>query len=119
MLGAVVVGVGLNVGRMELPRDVEELATSLAALGVAGEREVLLVAILRAMDARLRLLEDPETPLKSLVSELNREDALNGRRLTVDGRTGVGSGIDEMGYLRVKGDDGKESRVASGHVSFW
>jgi BirA family transcriptional regulator, biotin operon repressor / biotin---[acetyl-CoA-carboxylase] ligase len=118
-LGAVVVGVGLNVGRMDLPRDVAELATSLAALGVASDREELLAAILRAIDVRLRLLEDPETPLKSLVSELNREDALNGRRLTVDGRTGVGSGIDEMGYLRVTGDDGKESRVASGHVSFW
>jgi BirA family biotin operon repressor/biotin-[acetyl-CoA-carboxylase] ligase len=115
-LGAVVVGVGLNVGRMELPRDVAELATSLAALGVESEREVLLAAILRAIEARLRRLEDPEMPLKSLVSELNREDALNGRRLTVDGRPGVGSGIDEMGYLRVTGDDGEESRIASGHV---
>jgi BirA family biotin operon repressor/biotin-[acetyl-CoA-carboxylase] ligase len=118
-LGSVVVGVGLNVGRLELPHDVQRLATSLEELGVRREREVLLLAILRAIEARLRLLEDPEMPLKSLVAELNAADALNGRRLVVDGVAGVGNGIDERGYLKLRTEYGEERSVASGHVSFW
>jgi BirA family biotin operon repressor/biotin-[acetyl-CoA-carboxylase] ligase len=118
-LGAVVVGVGLNVGRLELPRDVEERATSLARLGAPSDRETLLHAILGALEARLRLLEDPEMPLKGLVSELNRHDGLKGRRVVVGDVTGVGNGIDEMGYLRVTSDDGRQNVITSGHVSIW
>jgi len=117
-LGAVVVGVGLNVGRMELPSELENVATSLAALGASAAREPLLADILRALASRLSALatETPEMPLKSLVEELNQYDALKGRNLSVGGLVGTGAGIDAVGNLKVVDGAGVAHRVGSGHV---
>jgi len=116
-VGAVIVGVGLNVGQLELPNDVAKTATSLALLGVHAEREALLTAILRAVEARLVAIESPEKPLKRLVSELNSRDALRGKKLSVEGLLGVGAGIDERGCLKIMDEQGQEQIVTSGHVS--
>jgi BirA family biotin operon repressor/biotin-[acetyl-CoA-carboxylase] ligase len=121
-LAAVVVGVGLNVGLVDLPSDVAKAATSLALIGVNARREALLAASLKAVETRLASLQSPETPLKELVSELNAQDALRGRKLSVGDVTGVGGGIDERGCLRIVDDAATVHAVhtvTAGHVSFW
>jgi BirA family transcriptional regulator, biotin operon repressor / biotin---[acetyl-CoA-carboxylase] ligase len=116
-LGAVVVGVGLNVGRLELPSELAETATSLALLGVNVGREELLTSVLRALDARLSCLENPEMPLETLVTELGRFDALKGMKVRVDELTGIAAGIDEEGCLKVVDATGTTHKVVSGHVT--
>lgn len=116
-LGAVVVGVGLNVGRLVLPRELAETATSLAEVGVNVTREELLVNVLRALEARLRHLESSEMPLKSLVDELAAVDLLFGKKLRVDDVVGTGAGIDSEGCLKVRDDAGTTHRIVSGHVT--
>jgi BirA family biotin operon repressor/biotin-[acetyl-CoA-carboxylase] ligase len=117
-LTAAIVGVGLNVGRLELPCEFETQATSLAALGVSVERERLLVDILRAIEVRLAVLENenPETPLETLAEELSAFDALKGRKLHVENLLGCGAGIDGDGYLKVEDEAGMMHRIGSGHV---
>lgn len=117
-LGAAVVGVGLNVGRLELPDDVAARATSLAALGAGVVREHLLTAVLTELAVRLGELERGETPLGGLVTELSAHDALVGEQVTVGGVTGTATGIDALGNLEVLDGAGRVHRVASGHVTW-
>jgi BirA family biotin operon repressor/biotin-[acetyl-CoA-carboxylase] ligase len=115
-LAAAVVGVGLNVGRLELPSELELRATSLAVLGARVEREELLAAILRAFEARLTILEDPETPLETFAAELSAFDALKGRKLRVENLCGSGAGIDGEGCLKLVDEADVTHRIRSGHV---
>ena len=117
-LGAAVVGVGLNVGRLELPDDVAVRATSLATLGASVEREALLTLVLGELATRLDVLERGETPLGALVAELSSHDALAGERVTVGGVTGTATGIDAHGNLEVSDALGCIHRVTSGHVTW-
>jgi BirA family biotin operon repressor/biotin-[acetyl-CoA-carboxylase] ligase len=114
-LGAVVVGVGLNTGRLELPPDVQVRATSLAALGASVTREELLHTVLTELEARLARLED-RASLAALVTELSAHDALLGERVTVGELEGTASGIDELGNLKVLDATGRTHSVTSGHV---
>lgn len=118
-VGAVVVGVGLNTGRLEHLPELATTATSLGELGATVTREALLAAILRGTEARLALLESPEMPMKSLVAELVTWDALKGHEVTVGALRGVASGIDAMGKLAIADANGVTHRIASGHVSLW
>lgn len=115
-LSAAIVGIGLNVGRLELPSDIETNATSLATLGVHAEREELLRDIMRALEERLTRLEHPETPLATLSTELAAFDALFGRKLRVENLCGSGAGIDGEGCLKVLDESRVTHRVRSGHV---
>ena len=123
-LAAVVVGIGLNVGRVTLPSDVERRATSLAEAGVGDtDREALLVRILKELWTRLlhleRALEVPTeraTLPESLVSEFSRYDALRGLHISVDGVSGAAAGIDAAGNLLVETERGARYAVAAGHV---
>jgi BirA family biotin operon repressor/biotin-[acetyl-CoA-carboxylase] ligase len=116
-LGAVVIGVGLNVGRLGLPSELAETATSLALLGVTVTRERLLAEVLDALEVRLEKLENPETPLEALVSELACFDALFGSRVRVDDVLGTAAGIDGEGCLKVVDAAGRTKRIVSGHVT--
>jgi len=117
-LGAAVVGVGLNVGRLELPDDVAARATSLALLGASVVREELLTSVLGELALRLGALERGETPLDTLATELSAHDALAGERVTVGAVTGTATGIDALGNLEVLDAAGCIHRVASGHVTW-
>jgi BirA family biotin operon repressor/biotin-[acetyl-CoA-carboxylase] ligase len=114
-LGAAVVGVGLNTGRLELPPDVQARATSLTALGASVTREELLHAVLSELEMRLARLEG-HASLSTLVAELSEHDALRGERVTVGELEGSASGIDELGNLKVLDATGRTHAVASGHV---
>jgi len=116
-LGAAVVGVGLNVGRMELPPDVEAKAVSLSALGAPVAREALLVRVLGELEARLARLERQELPLQGLIEELARHDALFGMRISVGELSGTGAGIDADGFLELLDGSGRTHKVCGGHVT--
>jgi BirA family biotin operon repressor/biotin-[acetyl-CoA-carboxylase] ligase len=117
-LGAAVVGVGLNVGRLELPDDVAAHATSLATLGASVARAPLLTMVLGELAGRLSALERGETPLGAMVAELSAHDALAGQRVTVGGVTGTATGVDALGTLKVLDALGVVHRVTSGHVTW-
>jgi len=115
-LGAAVVGVGLNVGRLELPAEAGARATSLVALGARVRREELLAAVLGELEARLARLERDEWPLSPLVAELSAYDALAGASVAVGEVQGSAVGIDALGNLRVLDAAGRTHEVRSGHV---
>ena len=115
-LGAAVVGIGLNTGRLELPPDVQPRATSLGALGASTPREELLHNVLAELELRLARLEGHRSPLSTLVTELSEHDALRGERVTVGDVEGTASGIDTVGNLKVVDATGRTHTVTSGHV---
>ena len=97
-LQAVIVGVGLNVASRDFPPEIAKTATSLALLGAARlEREPLLLEILEAM--ALRLDEYQRSGVAGILPELLATDALRGKRVRVEGVTGIGGGLDEQGRL--------------------
>jgi biotin-(acetyl-CoA carboxylase) ligase len=117
-LSAVVIGIGLNLGSVQLPAEVAARATSLESLGVAQlARETLLVTILEELTKRLPLLEgSDEAGRKELHDELERHDWLRGRSLRIDELHGVGAGIDTSGNLKLDDALGVRHVRSAGHV---
>jgi BirA family transcriptional regulator, biotin operon repressor / biotin---[acetyl-CoA-carboxylase] ligase len=118
-VAAAVVGIGLNVGRVALPSQIETRATSLAEEGLASGREELLVGVLGELASRLHQLLDQgrqEMLPKTLLAEFERHDALRGLRVSVAGKIGVAEGIDELGNLALVDEQGDRCRLAAGHV---
>lgn len=114
-LGALVVGIGVNVNNTVFPDEVLALATSLKLLG--GEpvaRERLLTEILAQLDARYRSFS--ETGVGGLLPDLTRFDALLGEPIEVGAWKGVGAGISTEGALRIRLDSGLERLAHSGTV---
>ncbi len=93
--GAVVVGMGLNVRDDWFPADLRDIATAYAI-----DRRELLVAWLRAYDARLAAVD-------RVVHDATRRSATLGRRVRVDLGSemfeGVASALTDEGYLVVDG----------------
>lgn len=113
-LSAVVVGVGLNAGPMEFPRELDDRAISLAELGATDcNREALLVEILSQFSARLSRFEAGGT---EWLHEVRRHDALRGRRIRVGELVGTATGIDDSARLLLTDGTGTQHRVATGHV---
>lgn len=126
-LAAAVVGIGLNLGSVQLPSELQSRAISLAELEAheramhetGFEREVLVAEILGGLAERLRSLEARaagESVTFPLVEELRRYDALSGLRVTVGGVTGIASGLDDRGNLLVRDALGVLHPITSGHV---
>ncbi|MFO0564441.1 MAG: biotin--[acetyl-CoA-carboxylase] ligase [Polyangiaceae bacterium] len=114
-ISAIVVGIGLNVATRELPDEIAGRATTLALLGARDlGREALLVELLEALEARVRVHE--ERGLEAAVDELRAHDALAGRRIRVDGVDGVGAGIASDGALLLRLDDGSIRPIRAGTV---
>jgi BirA family biotin operon repressor/biotin-[acetyl-CoA-carboxylase] ligase len=114
-ISSVVVGIGINVEQREFPPELTHIATSLALLEAsARDREQLLADVLVAFEARLALLQTGG--MRALADELRRHDALLDLKLSVDGREGVGVGIDDAGRLLLRLGDGTVEPQLSGHV---
>lgn len=111
--GAVVLGIGVNVGqtREQLPPGAASLRT---ATGQAWDRDLLLDAILDALGERYG--EWLAEGLAAVHGALARRDALRGRRVTVDGAPGTAHGIERDGRLRVELDSGERRLLESGEV---
>jgi BirA family biotin operon repressor/biotin-[acetyl-CoA-carboxylase] ligase len=114
-LAAAVIGVGLNLRTTTFPAELAGSATSIAELGGnPPEPEAILIELLQELSRRLELLE--KSGLAALAPELDRHDALKGRRVDVDGVTGRAQGLDPSGRLLVVDDRGAERAFVSGHV---
>ncbi|MCC6554954.1 MAG: biotin--[acetyl-CoA-carboxylase] ligase, partial [Polyangiaceae bacterium] len=113
---ALVAGVGLNVGAWSFPDEIAERATSLALLGARElGREALAAELIAAIgDAAARFEAGRLAPFGA---DLDRLDALRGRRVTVGEVAGVAAGIDGEGRLLVRDDGGALRAVVAGEVS--
>ena len=114
-VASVVVGIGINVEQREFPAPLAGIATSLALLGAEErDRTGLLADVLQGLELRLLLLQSQG--VRGIAEELRRYDALLGTRLRVDGREGVGAGIDDEGRLLLQLGRGAPEPQLSGHV---
>lgn len=119
-----VIGVGINVHHRQFPSDLRTLATSLALEGApAVSRQAILIALLRALDSELHMLEREHVGLHEGIGILGRfasaSSWVRGKHVRVPedgGYTGVTAGLDSRGFLLVDSDDGKRRTVLSGGV---
>lgn len=124
MLRYAIIGVGINVNHQTFPAELETLATSLRhESGRHCAREGLLIEFLNALEQQVALLEaelrgHPTAPL--LLDRFAANSSwVRGKHVRVDeagGYTGVTTGLDARGFLRVAGDDGVLHTVISGGV---
>jgi BirA family transcriptional regulator, biotin operon repressor / biotin---[acetyl-CoA-carboxylase] ligase len=116
--GIVTVGIGVNVNqeRGDLPDETNVPAGSLYTIdGVKRERAPVLAAILE----RLELNYDAwlERGLDGVYDSLGSRDFLRGRRIAVNGQSGIGVKIDRDGRFLVD-VGGEEQAVESGEIAF-
>jgi BirA family biotin operon repressor/biotin-[acetyl-CoA-carboxylase] ligase len=116
--GAVVLGIGINVNqtREQLPADARTPAASLRTIdGVRRDRSVVLVELL----ARLENAYESWLGggIDALYHSLGARDFLRGRRVAVDGTSGVAVGIDRSGRLELEVEGGRRL-VESGEVVY-
>ncbi len=124
MLRYAIIGVGINVNHQHFAPELEALATSLRReSGKNWPRESLLIELLRALEQQVSLLEEELREEGTAPTLLERFAAasswVRGKRVRVDeagGYTGVTTGLDTRGFLRVAGDDGVLHTVISGGV---
>ncbi len=117
---AVIVGIGINVNHSAFPADVAPLATSLRLEGAQNiSRENLLVALLKAIDAATKILQE-QGPRAILDMFTRASSYAQGRRVRVeqDGAIieGTTCGLDSSGFLVVRQDNGKETTILAGGV---
>jgi BirA family biotin operon repressor/biotin-[acetyl-CoA-carboxylase] ligase len=117
---AIVAGIGINVNHSVFPPELSSIATSLR---IAGRREFsrerLLFQLVASIDSYCGLLEqegrEPILKMFSLASSF-----VYGRRVHVDlgGSTllGTTAGLNESGFLILRGDDGSENVIIAGGV---
>ena len=119
-----VIGIGINVNHKSFPPELQALATSLRQeTGSEWPRQTLLIALLRALQHQITLLELERSGARAESPLLDRFAAastwVRGKRVRVDeggGYTGLTAGLDPSGFLRVAGDDGILHTVLSGGV---
>jgi BirA family transcriptional regulator, biotin operon repressor / biotin---[acetyl-CoA-carboxylase] ligase len=110
----VVVGIGINTTLTELSPELRERATSLQLEGGRTGREPLLHDTLVELVPRLLALVQGGPA--ALHAELQRFDALRGRKVRVDRGVGVAVGIDPRGHLLVELEKSSTIAVSSGSV---
>ena len=113
--GAVVLGVGVNVNqaRDQLPAGAGSLRT---LTGREWDREELLATLLREL--RVRYGEWLAGGLDAVYDGLAPRDFLRGRRVTVNGTSGVAVKIDRKGRLEIDVGTGDLVAVDSGEVVY-
>jgi BirA family biotin operon repressor/biotin-[acetyl-CoA-carboxylase] ligase len=129
MLRYAVIGIGINVHHAQFPEELAEMATSLRMEGATAERQSLLVQLLRALDRELDLLEREQAGMgdraggaggAGILKRFEKASSwVRGKRVHVPeegGYTGVTAGLNEDGFLRVEGEDGRLRTVLSGGV---
>jgi len=113
--GVVVLGIGLNVNqtREELP---EHAGSLLTLTGRKTDREKLLSALLQDLEARYS--DWSEGGLDAVYEGLGPRDFLRGRRVSVNGTSGVATMINREGRLEIQVGHGKLVTVESGEVIY-
>jgi len=112
--GVIAVGIGVNLGQRAFPAGLAARATSVALeTGRAVERDAALSAVLEAFDGwRAQLEQDGLAPIRARWLAL--ADTI-GRRVSVDGVTGVAIDLDVDGALVLQ-DGEHRHRVVAGEV---
>ena len=117
VLSSIVVDIGINVRVSSFPPPLDATATSLALAGAAAaglDRCALVAEVVAGVDAAAeRFVRDG---FGAFVEEVRAHDVLVGRRVSVNGASGVARGIDAGGALALEIDDGSVIYVATGHV---
>jgi BirA family transcriptional regulator, biotin operon repressor / biotin---[acetyl-CoA-carboxylase] ligase len=117
--GAVVLGIGINVNqtRSELPLDAPTEPGSLRTVtGATYDIAELLGSLLLHLEQRYDAWRGGG--LREIYVELGSRNFLFGRRVSVDGRTGVGGVIGHDGRLEMQLDGGGTLQVESGEVEY-
>ena len=117
----IVTGIGINVANHEFPEEIRDVATSLyLETGKEVRRSQLIAAIMRAYEGYYDKFMKNQN-MKSLMDVYNSRLANCGTQVRVlspgNEYTGMALGIDEMGELLVRTEDGKVCKVISGEVS--
>jgi BirA family biotin operon repressor/biotin-[acetyl-CoA-carboxylase] ligase len=112
--GVIAVGIGVNLGQRAFPAGLAARATSVVLeTGKMVERDAALAALLEAFDDwRVQLERDGLAPVRARWLAL--ADTI-GRRVSVDGVTGVAVDLDVDGALVLE-DGGRRHRVVAGEL---
>ena len=112
---AVVLGIGVNVGQTheQLPEGAGSLRT---LVGRDWDRETLLTSLLD--DLSTRYAQWAAGGLEAVYEGLAPRDFLRGRRVTVNGTSGVAAMVDRDGRLRIDTGHGDLVAVDSGEVRY-
>lgn len=108
---AVVVGIGINVHQRTFPPG---LATPATSLDIESERRIsrqtLLVALLKSLQQETLALDNPDAA-KEIIARVEKASTwIHGRNVEVHGPqacTGITTGLDENGFLRVTTAEGQ------------
>lgn len=103
---AVVIGIGINVGRQSFPPELQNDVTCLEELSGRGQaRERLLAEVLGEVEQRVA--GGARAELHDLIEEFRAYDALQGRKVFVSGArelSGIARGVDDQGHLLLETD---------------
>src|SRR3984885_5083200 len=117
---AIMAGIGINVNHSSFPVELSGIATSLRiASGCIHSRERLLVELLASVDAYCDLLETQGRA--AVIETFSRASSfVSGRRVCVDQDgaqlRGTTAGLNDSGFLILRGDDGTNSVIVAGGV---
>jgi BirA family transcriptional regulator, biotin operon repressor / biotin---[acetyl-CoA-carboxylase] ligase len=117
---AIIAGIGINVNHSSFPAELNNIATSLRiAGGCTQSRERLLVEVLASADAYCDLLES-EGRGPVIETFARASSYVSGRRVSVDldGSLlhGTTAGLNDSGFLMLRGDDGADRVSSAGGV---
>ena len=119
---AVIVGIGINLTADAYPRELAEVATSVAeAAGRQPERETILAALQNALARWYSLLHEPDGLAKIVAAWASRSSYVNGKLVTVANGDevwqGITCGIEDDGALRLETETDGIRLVRAGDVS--
>ena len=116
---AVIAGIGINVGHSGFPEDIAALATSLRLAGVSVSREVLLAALVTAVEESCGVLTS-SGPTAICDAFTRASTYAQGRRVRVEQDDaileGVTAGLDASGFLLLRQDNGTVTKILAGGV---
>ncbi|MGH9711124.1 MAG: biotin--[acetyl-CoA-carboxylase] ligase [Candidatus Acidiferrales bacterium] len=116
-----VIGIGINVNQSKMPNDLANIATSMRMeTGRVHSRLELLARLLRHLDRYYnQFIAEGDTPILRRFAEVS--SYFEGKRVRISTSTesfvGTTEGLEPMGILRVKRDDGRIESVISGTVA--
>ena len=116
---AVIAGIGINVGHTSFPPDIAALATSLRLAGASVSREVLLAALVTAVEESCGVLT-ASGPAAICDAFTRASTYAQGRRVHVEQDDaileGVTAGLDASGFLLLRQDNGTVTKILAGGV---
>ncbi|HXT73170.1 MAG TPA: biotin--[acetyl-CoA-carboxylase] ligase [Candidatus Angelobacter sp.] len=116
-----VIGIGINVNQSKMPGELASIATSMRMeTGRAHSRLDLLARLLRHLDRYYnQFIAEGAAPILRRFAQVS--SYCEGKRVRIststDNFVGTTAGLEPMGILRVKRDDGKIENVISGTVA--